>query len=465
MKLSVIAHGKIHSTFNFQFMKRLFLIFLAAATSLVANSQESGWINLFNGKNLDGWKQLNGKARFEVVDGEIVGTSVYGTPNSFLATEADYGDFVLELDLRLDSEMNSGIQIRSQSLPEYNNGRVHGYQVEVDPSARAWSGGIYDEARRGWLYPLEINPSGQSAFRRNEWNHYKIECIGSSIRTWINGIPTAWIYDDMTPKGFFALQVHSVNNREQEGWQIRWKNIRIKTTNLQPAPFEDIYVVNLLKNQLTDAEKRQGFRLLYDGKTSSGWKKAVGAEFPAKGWEFRNGELVVLPSSVTGSERGGDIVTTEKFKAFELRFDFNMSEGANSGVKYFTGNNGPSIGCEYQILDDARHPDATQGAAGNRKLASLYDLIPAEAEARFINQPGQWNRGAIVVYPDNRVEHWLNGRKVVEYVRGNNIFRALVARSKFAVNEGFGMAEEAPILLQDHNDEVRYRNIKIRIIQ
>jgi len=294
-------------------MKKLFLIFLAAAASMVAHSQDSGWKDLFNGTNLDGWKQLNGHAKFEAVDGEIVGTSVYGTPNSFLATAVDYGDFVMELDLRVDSEMNSGIQIRSLSLPEYNNGRVHGYQVEVDPSARAWSGGIYDEARRGWLYPLEVNPAGQSAFRKGEWNHYKIECIGSSIRTWINGIPTAWVYDDMTARGFIALQVHSVSSKEQEGWQIRWKNIKIKTTDLKPAPFEDIYVVNLLQNQLTEAEKQQGFRQLYDGKTASGWKKAGGTEFPAKGWEFRNGELVVLPSSVTGSERGGDIVTIEKF--------------------------------------------------------------------------------------------------------------------------------------------------------
>ncbi len=423
---------------------------------------DGDWENLFNGKDLKGWKQLNGKAKYEAVNGEIVGTSLLNTPNSFLATEKDYGDFVLELEMMLEADVNSGIQFRSQSLQEYNNGRVHGYQCEVDPSARRWSAGIFDEARRGWLYPLDLNPEAKPAFKKGEWNKYKIEAIGPSIRTWLNGVPAAWLIDDMTPSGFIALQVHSINRKELDGLKIRWRNIRIKTKNLKPAPFEDIYIVNLLPNNLSDGEKKQGFKLLFDGKTSAGWQSAKGSPFPETGWNISNGNLTVVANEGPGSKRGGDIATIEKFKTFELRFDFNMSEGANSGVKYFTGNNGPSVGLEYQVLDDAKHPDAKQGAAGNRTLASLYDLIPAETEARFVNKPGEWNRGAIVVHPDNRIEHWLNGRKVIEYVRGNNIYRALVARSKFAAAEGFGMAEEAPILLQDHNDLVHFRNIKIR---
>ena len=444
-------------------MKGIFLFCFAALTALSGFGQTSeNWNYLFNGKDLTGWKQLNGQAKYEVVNGEIVGTSVFNTPNSFLATEKDYSDFIFEVEMLVESTTNSGIQFRSQSLPEYNNGRVHGYQCEVDPSPRAWSGGIYDEARRGWLYPLDINPKGKTAWKTGDWNHYRIECIGPSIRIWLNGIPTAWLLDDMTPKGFIALQVHSINKRELEGLKIRWKNVRIQTANLKPAPFEDIYVVNMLPNNLSEAEKKQGFRLLFDGKTTKGWKSASGDAFPAQGWDVKDGNLSVMASGGDKSKRGGDVVTTEKFKAFELRFDFNMTEGANSGVKYFTGNNGPSVGLEYQVLDDEKHPDAKMGAAGNRTMASLYDLIPADKEPRFINKPGEWNRGAIVVYPDNRVEHWLNGRKVLEYVRGNNIYRALVARSKFAEFEGFGMAGEAPILLQDHNDQVHFRNIKIR---
>ncbi|HPV17780.1 MAG TPA: DUF1080 domain-containing protein [Prolixibacteraceae bacterium] len=443
-------------------MKKFLLLSLVLLCAVTTNARkEGGWEKLFNGKDLKGWKQLNGTAKYEVVRGEIVGTTVFGTPNSFLVTEKEYGDFILELDLLVGSDMNSGIQFRSESKADYLDGRVHGYQCEVDPSPRAWSGGIYDEARRGWLYTNDLNPASKTAFKAGGWNHFRIECIGNSIRTWLNGIPVAWVIDDMTPQGFIALQVHAINTKEEEGRKIRWKNIRIKTRNLQPAPFDDITVVNLIPNNLSEPEKKQGFRLLFDGKTSNGWNRANGEAFPEKGWTVDNGSLVVLSSAVE-KQRGGDIVTNQKFRAFELKFDFNLAPGANSGIKYGTGNNGPSIGLEYQILDDERHPDAKMGVVGNRTLASLYDLIPAEKEARFVNKPGEWNRGTIVLCPDNRVEHWLNGRKVVEYTRGNNIYRALVARSKYVEFENFGMTPETPILLQDHGDHVMFRSIKIR---
>jgi hypothetical protein len=426
-------------------------------------AQNGGWTNLFNGKDLSGWKQLNGEAKYEVVDGVIVGTTVLSTPNSFLCTEKNYSDFIFEVELLVEENMNSGIQFRSESKPEYNNGRVHGYQCEVDPSARAWSGGIYDEARRGWLYPLDLNPEAKPALKMGEWNHYRIECIGNSIKTWLNGVACSHVIDDMTPEGFIALQVHGIgNNKEREGQQIKWRNVRIKTQNLSPSPSEGIYVVNLLTNNLSDAEKEQGFKLLFDGKSTNNFKSANGDSFPGKGWEVNNGILTVVSSGGDASKKGGDIVTKEKFGPFELKFDFNITEGANSGVKYGLGNNGPSIGLEYQILDDNKHPDAKNGVVGNRTLASLYDLIPAEKESRFVNGPGEWNRGRIVVAPDGTVQHWLNGRKVVEYTKGNNIYKALVARSKYKDYENFGMAEETPILFQDHNDTVHFKNIKIR---
>ncbi len=206
-----------------------------------------GWEYLFNGKNLDGWKQLGGCAKFEVINGEIVGTTVPNTLNSFLVTEKEYSDFVLELELMDMQEMNSGIQIRSESRPDYQKGVVHGYQCEVDPSARAWSGGIFDESRRNWLYKLELNPAAKTAFKKGEWNKFRIECIGNSIRTWVNDIPAAHIIDGMTPKGFIALQVHQILNKESEGWQIKWKNIRIKTENIVPSPPDDIYILDLTK--------------------------------------------------------------------------------------------------------------------------------------------------------------------------------------------------------------------------
>ncbi len=438
------------------------LFFTAIVISGCASNNNDGWTDLFNGNDLSGWKQLNGEAKYEVVDGQIVGTTVANTPNSFLATEETYSDFILEVEMLLVDEFNSGIQFRSESRSDYMNGRVHGYQCEVDPSERAWSAGIYDEARRGWLYPLELNPEAQSAFKKGEWNKYRIECIGSDIKTYLNDVQAAHLIDDRTTEGFIALQVHSINDEALAGRQIKWRNIRIKTENLEPSDNEGIHVVNLLPNDLSDAEAEKGFSLLFDGNSTEHWKSTSGDDFPSKGWEVNEGNLVVMASGGDPEKKGGDIITRKEFGPFELKFDFMFTEGANSGIKYGIGNNGPSIGLEYQILDDENHPDAKNGIAGNRTLASLYDLIPAQKQGRFVNGPGEWNRGRIVLYPDGKAQHWLNGRKVLEYTRGSEEFKEKVAASKFADTEGFGMAEKGPIHIQDHNDEVQFRSIKIR---
>ena len=158
-------------------MKNIVLtLLLFCAASLGAQN----WEPLFNGKNLKGWKKLNGKAEYKIVDGAIVGVSKMGTPNTFLATTKNYGDFILEFDFKIDDGLNSGVQLRSESKKDYKKGRVHGYQFEIDPSKRAWSGGIYDEARRNWLYPLTLNPSAKTAFKNNAWNKARIEAVGNS---------------------------------------------------------------------------------------------------------------------------------------------------------------------------------------------------------------------------------------------------------------------------------------------
>lgn len=440
-------------------------------------------MDLIPGKDLAGWVRRGGTANYVVEGKEVVGSCVMNTPNSFLCSEKTYGDFILEYDFKVDPRLNSGVQIRSECFDQPTTvmwegkridvpaGRVHGYQIEIDPDPkqdRWWTAGVYDEGRRGWLYPGQLGgdekaftDQGRKLFKQGQWNHVRVEAVGDSIKTWLNGTPCASIEDGMTRRGFIGLQVHGIgNDASKEGAQVRWRNMKL--TDLTPPP-----------NTLTDQERADGWRLLWDGKTTKGWRGAKLKGFPDHGWEIKDGVLTVLASGGAESAAGGDIVTTERYSDFELVVDFKITPGANSGIKYFCEPNldpitgtgakaatGSAIGLEFQILDDALHPDAKQGRDGNRTIASLYDLIPAAAT----KQPspiGEWNTARIVSHGAH-VEHWLNGQKVLEYERGSPAFRELVAQSKYKTIPGFGEWKDGHILLQDHGDRVSFRNIKMR---
>ena len=445
------------------------VLFLTAITFMLASCTQEGpnWKSLFNGENLDGWEKLNGTAEYIIEDNTIVGISEMNTPNTFLATTESYGDFILEFDFKVDDGLNSGVQFRSLSLPEHNNGRVHGYQFEIDPSERAWTGGVYDEARRGWVYPLNYNPDGQKAFKNEEWNSARIEAIGSSIRTWVNGVECANLLDNTTASGFIALQVHSIGREDLAGKTVSWRNIRILTDELDKYRTPDnnnVKQLNQIANSISEHEAADGWELLWDGKTTDGWRGAKLDEFPEQGWSIKDGVLIVHKADGGESTNGGDIVTTRPYKNFMLMVDFKITEGANSGIKYFVDTNlnkgaGSAIGCEFQILDDRNHPDAKLGIAGNRTLGSLYDLIAAPENKPF--RRGFFNT-AMVVVEGNHVEHWLNGVKLLEYERNTEEWEALVDTSKYKDWPNFGNAEEGLLLLQDHGDEVWFQNVKIK---
>jgi len=232
-------------------LKRYFSCVCVIVLSLtcVGNAADDGFVHLFDGKSLDGWVQKGGKAKYRVEHGTIVGQTVPKTPNSFLCTSKNYGDFILEYEYKCDDELNSGVQFRSNCFDKETTvkvgdnktrkipaGRVHGYQCEIDPNkpARMWSGGIYDEARRGWLFPglrggdgAAFTEQGKKTYKKGEWNEVRIQCEGDHIQTWLNGEPRADFKDSLTAEGFIALQVHGVGGRK-DPLEVRWRNLRIK---------------------------------------------------------------------------------------------------------------------------------------------------------------------------------------------------------------------------------------------
>jgi len=213
---TVTAQG---ASFDFPKTKQVSVRTLPAAPAA------DGWIPLFNGKDLSGWHQINGTARYTVEDGAIVGTTNDGSPNSFLCTQNYYGDFELMLELKVDDELNSGIQIRSNSFSDYKNYRLHGYQVEIAINGTA--GYIYDEARRGWLSKDRTDPTANAAFKKGEWNNYRIRADGDSLKTWVNDVPVAEVTDSMTAAGVIGLQVHGIR-RGTGPYQVRWRNLYLK---------------------------------------------------------------------------------------------------------------------------------------------------------------------------------------------------------------------------------------------
>ena len=439
--------------------------------------------------NLSNWEIKEGNADFTVKDGIITGTSILKSPSTYLGTKINYKDFILEFEVNVSSGLNSGVQFRSLKSDNPRNS-VYGYQLELEADKpernRLWSGGIYDQSRRSiFLYPLSVNPIARSAFKPNEWNFVRIEAIGNSIRSWINGIQCSNLVDDTSTDGFIALQIHSIGKQSLEGKTVKWKNIRISTHEINNRyPVEDYaQEINNIDNFLTEKQKEDGWKFIFDGNTSKGWLGAKSESFPEKGWKINDGVLTVLPSDGRESENGGDIITKVKYENFEFELDFRITKGANSGIKYFVDlslnkDEGSAIGLEYQILDNKFHTDASkkfrvmelegekwevkkEDVKKNRGVASLYDLIEAEKFNHKSVSSGQWHR-AKIISNNGHIEHWLDNEKVLEYNRFSQVFKALVEYSKYSKWENFAQQKSGHILLQDHGNEVSFKNIKIR---
>jgi len=217
-------------------------------------------------------------------------------------------------------------------------------------------------------------------------------------------------------------------------------------------------------NTLTAAEKKAGWRLLFDGRTLEGWRGFHKETVPA-GWAVEDGCIKKVPGRGELGQAGGDMITIDQFDNFEFSIEWKLSPGGNSGIKYLISESLPprgrsGVSFEMQVLDDDNHPDAKMGMGGNRTAGALYDLI-APSKDKILKPVGEFNHARLVV-KGNHIEHWLNGVKVVEFERGSDALKAIIAKSKFKDTKGFGETAKGHILLQDHGDAVWYRNIKIR---
>lgn len=382
----------------------------------------SGFVDLYNGKDLTGWTPRGGHCTFEARDEAIVGTTVPGSPSTYLSTDReDYKDFIFTAELKWEEDGNSGVMFRAQRKAGKKREIVYGPQCEMEGFSykRGWSGGIYGQSAGGWIYPLwlDAHKEARNALRKDDWNRVTIQAIGEEIKTWVNGVPAARWIDEKSEyeKGFFSLQVHSGKKGK-----IHFRDIKVK--EIEPE-----------------------WKDLFASDDFSEWTKVNGKPVPEQ-WMIADGV-------VHRAGNGGSIVTKDHYKNFDLRFDWKISEGGNSGIKYRTRGH---LGLEYQILDDDKHKD---GKNPTHRVGSIYDILAAD-EDKTVNTPGEWNSGRILVDGD-RVEHWLNGSLVVEIDLGSEDWKKRFKSSKYRKHEGFG-TWTGPILLQDHQDQVWYRNIRIR---
>jgi len=345
------------------------MLLLCAATGF---SQEPAPVPLFDGQTLAGFHKEGGGATYEIENGEIVGKVGPGA-NTFLCTEKTYGDFRLKVDVKLDVPGNSGIQIRSHMRKEKNGtNRVFGYQCEIDPSDRAWTAGIYDEGRRGWLYPLTGNEAARAAFKKTEWNAFEILAVGPSIKTWVNGIPCADLIDTMDLEGLIALQVHS-----GKAGQIRWKNIL-----------------------LTDLGRREWVPL-FNGQTFGNWQK-----FGAGNWAIEDG---VLHGTHKADEvEYGHLVSGTHYSDFMLRVEYKAKAG-NSGVYIRT-----EVGGDKGVKGIQAEIDPLKDAGGLFETDGRGWLVQPKAEdVKKWYKPNDWNEMTVVAIGPRLVVH-LNGHRSAE---------------------------------------------------
>jgi sugar phosphate isomerase/epimerase len=355
-----------------------------------ARADAPPFVPLFDGKTLQGFHTLGGAAKYTVKDGAIVGQTVPNTKNTFLSTDKSYGDFVLELSFKVDPRLNSGVQIRGQSRPDYQDGRVHGYQIEIDPDVqrgRLWTGGFYDEGRRGWLQDMSGNAAARGAFRANDWNHLRVEAVGDSVKTFLNGIPAADAVDPMDTAGFIGLQVHQVGKRE-EPLYVSWRDIRLQDLG------------------------RRAWRPLLGTKALAGFHAAGGGA-----WKVEEGG-VIAGSTTRGEARSALLFFDTPLGDFTARAEVRLTGGPGSNGGIYLGAepaNTPAGARGLQIDLDAGSAGGLYETGGRGWLRPSPDAADKKNKAASSWKTGAWVP-IMVSARGGRVTTWVGGYRAAELV-------------------------------------------------
>ncbi len=360
------------------------LVWIALAAASLAGAADKDFAALFDGKTLNGWEVCNGFATYRVEDGAIVGATAEGSPNSFLCTKKTYGDFVLEFETKTDPALNSGVQIRGHRYAQdvtvrtfdgkqtrerkQPAGRVYGYQVEVSNEKAAGSGGIYDEARRGWLHNIASDAAASKAFKDNQWNRYRVVAAGDSIKTWVNGVPCADLVDPLDQDGFIALQVHQYKGKPVE---VRWRNIRIQDLG------------------------RHAWKPLWNGKDLEGWAARGGGS-----WKVEEG--AIHGASTPADDRVAFLVSDASFKDLTVRLKFKILKG-NSG--FFVRADREKLAAYEVEIDEAARTGGFWETGGRNWVTGPED------NAAVV--PNDWNELTASLHGHRIVFH-LNGVKTVD---------------------------------------------------
>ena len=362
-------------------------------------------IDLLEDKSLSLFDKKGGSAEYFLKDGILTGVAENDIPNTFLTTKEQYEDFALSFSVKVDERLNSGVQIRSLPFMDDNAYEMlRGYQVEIDPSERAWSGGIYEERGRGWIGNLAANPEGRAAFKNGQWNDYFIEVKGNHIRVWINGVCTVNLIDDIGKKGHIGFQVHAIYDESHAGATVQWKDIMLYPDSVDQRELTDkekALEINLLPNQLSEYEKEMGWKIV-------NLRNDIKPAQEMRSWYL--GDKSICADGVGMAPL--DIPRTSK--NFEIKFEYTLGESGQAMFMYAKDERENDNMSFYMADTSSLKSDSLK----YQSAGSLYRMMGAKNLSNpdrdlTLRSHDQWSQ-AHIIFSKDRLQHWLNHNLVID---------------------------------------------------